>query len=257
MGADPASGILAMVAYSVAGHILAVTAFMLAPRVIPRRPPPPLVLTGQIVTLPPAWSRPPTGGAPAAAPEPAPAPSPRPAAPEPPKPEPEPKPKPPRARKPEVIPPEPGKPRADTPEPPRGPDRGPAKAEPEPGPAAPIPEGVGLAAGGAETGTGIPSISSSVFPYEWYRTTMVNLIRSRWSRPVTPGLTQPLRCSIAFVIGKNGAVGDVAVAASSGFGPLDQSAHRAVLESSPLPPLPYQYTAESVRAELIFELTPD
>jgi protein TonB len=121
----------------------------------------------------------------------------------------------------------------------------------------PLPEGVGLSAGAADPGTGIPSITSAVFPYDWYRTTIVNLIRSRWRRPVTPGLIQPLRCAVSFVVARNGALGDVAVSASSGFAPLDLSAQRAVVEAGPLPPLPFQYTAESVRAEIIFELTPD
>ena len=87
--------------------------------------------------------------------------------------------------------------------------------------------------------------------------TLVNQIRSRWNRPLTPGLVEPLRCAVEFVISSGGQVSDVALSMPSGFPPLDDSAVRAVLDSEPLPPLPYQYTTPSVRAEMIFELTPD
>jgi len=247
LGAEPATGLMAMVGYSIAGHMVAFIGFILAPHMIPTVPPPPLILSGEIVTMPSVAARP-TAPPPAAA---------KPASPAKPAEKPAPKPEPPR-RKPEIIPPEPGKPKPEKKEPPER-----TKAQPgtetgkAPQPAGPIPEGVGLITGAEGSISGIPSITSEVFPYEWYRATIVNLIRSRWRRPVTPGLTQALRCSVSFVIAQNGTVSDVAVATSSGFSALDQSAHRAVVESSPLPSLPFQYVSASVRAELIFELTPD
>ena len=245
LGAEPQIGILAMVLYSAAAHVVFLGLIFLGPHFLPQRPRPPLILVGQIVSPPPA-----AVAGPPAAPRTAPA---APAA----KPQPPPAPK----RQPESVPPEPGKPRAKaTPE-----AKSPPKPEPPSRPAATeapsaaagaVPQGVGLAGGGGDA-SGVPSITSTVFPYDWYRTTMVNLIRARWRRPVTPGLTAPLRCSLSFLIARNGSVSEVALAAGSGFSPLDESALRAVTEAGPLPPLPYQYTSESVRAELVFELTPD
>ncbi|HZE89555.1 MAG TPA: energy transducer TonB, partial [Verrucomicrobiae bacterium] len=165
----------------------------------------------------------------------------------------------------DVVPVEPDKPKPPKKEevtkPSHGTDDGeehaPAKPAAAPSPAAgPIAEGVGLAAPAGDP-SGVPSLNSAAFPYDWYRATIVNLIRSRWRRPVTPGLASPLRCSVSFLISKSGALSDIAIAASSGFGTLDLSALRAVTEASPLPQLPYQYTSESVRGELVFELTPD
>ena len=54
LGPDPGSGIMAMVGYSLAGHVVALVLLILAPRIIPHRPPPPLVLTARIVSLPQA-----------------------------------------------------------------------------------------------------------------------------------------------------------------------------------------------------------
>jgi TonB family protein len=250
-----------MVGYSIAGHVVALIVILFAPRVMPHAPLPPTILTGEIVSLPPP------AGAPQAPPAARPAaPSPSPAPVEKPKPKEtikEPPPPPRKIR--EIVPPEPGKPKApkvdETKRPRPGTEESaPAKPQaetPKPAaPASPIPEGVGFATPGGETG-GIPSINSAAFPYDWYRTTIVNLIRSRWRRPLTPGLTQPLRCAVSFVISRDGGVSGVTIASPSGFDTLDQSALQAVTDSNPLPKLPYQYTSDSIRGDLIFELTPD
>ncbi len=254
LGAEPSTGILAMVGYSALAHVLALILAVFAPRIIPRRPPPPLLLTAQIVSLP--SSGPPAP--PAAAAQPTPTEraeeaaarvarkerKPEPIPPEPDKPKPPPRKEPPRKR------PEPPPAPAET-----APDAGRGGAEPQP--AGPLTEGIGLGAGGDDAGTGIPSITSASFPYRYYRTTIVNLIRARWQRPLTPGLTESLRCAVSFVIARNGDVSDVTVSVPSGLDALDASAMQAVLQAGPLPPLPYQYVSPSVRAELIFELTPD
>jgi len=263
LGPEPVFGLPAMVGYSAFAHLVALIVLLVAPRVLPHKPPPPSILLGQIVSLPPPAGIP-AGrpSAPAAAPTKPPEAVKPPAkskAPEPPK-----EPEPPVRKKPaEVVPPEPGKekPKKEEPKKPAPNTRGAGSTEearPEPAPAstAPIPEGIGLATAGGEVG-GIPSINSAAFPYDWYRTTMVNLIRSRWRRPVTPGLTQSLRCSVSFVISRGGGVSDVTLTSSSGFSTLDASAVRAVSDSNPLPQLPYQYTSDSIRADLVFELTPD
>jgi hypothetical protein len=52
LGTEPSTGILAMASYSALAHILALILIVFAPRMIPRQPPPPLLLTAQIVSLP-------------------------------------------------------------------------------------------------------------------------------------------------------------------------------------------------------------
>lgn len=269
LGTEPGGGILGMVGYSIAGHILFLFLLVFLPRVIPHQPPMPAVLTASIVSMP--ASAPPGAPPPKAAPE-GPTPEERaeiaarkervvkkPPEEKPPEKKAEPAPKPDKT----VPPPPDAKKKRKKKEPPRPepvPEtkEAPSKAQPEqaPGPAGPISQGVGLGAG-SESESGIPSINSASFPYQYYRTTLVNLIRSHWNRPLTPGLTSPLRCAVAFVISKSGQVSDVGLSVPSGFPPLDDSAVDAVLEAAPLPPLPYQYSTPSVRAEMIFELTPD
>jgi protein TonB len=244
----PDTRIMGMVGYSVAGHIVFLLLMLFLPRVIPREPPPPVLLTAQIVSLPDQQ----VGGAPP--PEPVRSgPTPEERAEEAAR----------EARKREApeAPPLPDKPKPPQRNKPKPPAAKPVTkkevAKPEPAPATPLTQGVGLGAGTPDTGSGVPSVSSASFPYQYYRTIMVNLIRSRWSRPLTPGLAEPLRCAVAFVISKNGQISNVSLSVPSDFPPLDDSAVRAVLDTNPLPPLPYQYTTSSVRAELIFELTAD
>ena len=105
---------------------------------------------------------------------------------------------------------------------------------------------------------GIPSIGSSAFPYDYYRSSLVAILQSNWRRPVAPeGLTRTATCRVQFTILKSGIVQDARVAQASGNEALDQSALRAVYNSNPLPPLPFQYGQSSVSAEVVFELTPD
>jgi TonB family protein len=274
----PDGGILKMVGWSVAGHIAFTIIFIFLPRVLPHTPPPPLLMTASIVSAsdlqpsggPPAPRAATTGPTPeeraheaeeAAKEVPKPVPPPK-KEPEPPKP---PDPAPAKKKAAEAIkpvkadpstPPPPGakkqeKEEAASPAPVAQPE------QPAVSPAAPLQEGVGLGASGGDGSTGVPSITSNQFPFQYYRTILVANIRSRWNRPLTPGLREPLRCAVAFVISRGGQVSGVSLSVPSGFPPLDESAVRAVLDSNPLPPLPYQYTTSSVSAEIIFELTAD
>jgi periplasmic protein TonB len=116
----------------------------------------------------------------------------------------------------------------------------------------------GISLGGASTAGGIPSIGSSAFPYDYYRGSLVALLQSNWRRPVAPeGLGTTLTCRVQFTILKSGIIQDPHLAVSSGNEALDRSALRAVYDSNPLPPLPFQYAQASVSAEVVFELTPD
>ena len=118
--------------------------------------------------------------------------------------------------------------------------------------------GAAISFGGGTGAGGIPSIGSSAFPYEYYRSSLAAILQSNWRRPVAPeGLDKTITCRIQFTILKSGIIQDPRVAQTSGNESLDQSALRAVYNSNPLPPLPFQYAQASVSAEVVFELTPD
>ena len=87
------------------------------------------------------------------------------------------------------------------------------------------------------------------FPYTIYIDRMKNLIGAHWYRPqVTAGATTTIR----FVIDRDGAIRDATVETESGNGTFDRAALRAVLESSPLPPLPFGYAGTYLGVHLTF-----
>lgn len=162
-----------------------------------------------------------------------------------------------------TVPPPPGKPKQKAPLRPPEPDTSephegkiPA-AEPEQAPSgASSPAGISL--GGSIGAGGVPSLGSSAFPYDYYRSSLVAILQSNWRRPVAPdGLRELVSCRVQFTIMKSGIVQDARIFAPSGNEALDQSALRAIYDSTPLPPLPIQYGHASVSAEVMFELTPD
>lgn len=249
--------------WSAAGHFIAIIVFSLIPR-FTTPPPMPHATIAEIIPasalLPPA----PPGGDP----EPRraePTPSERAEAareaardPEPPPPEPK---KPVERAKPQKKKPDPT-----VPPPPDEKPKEPPAPEPEPdpgqghGPETPstATTGPGITLGGAVGPGGIPSIGSSAFPYDYYRSSLVAILQSNWRRPVAPdGLAEPVSCRVQFTILKSGIIQDARISAPSGNDALDQSALRAVFDSNPLPPLPFQYGQGSVGAEVVFELTSD
>jgi TonB family protein len=142
------------------------------------------------------------------------------------------------------------------------PEEQPREEEPQGGGEEPEPAGKapdhGISFGGGGGAGGIPSIGSSAFPYDYYRSSLVSVLQSNWRRPVAPdGLTRSVSARVQFTILKSGIIQDPKLVERSGNEALDQSALRAVYDSNPLPPLPFQYGHASVTAEVVFELTPD
>lgn len=125
----------------------------------------------------------------------------------------------------------------------------PSVATPPPASAAGVP---GVAAGAGQVpigGTGVTGLEGGDFPYTLYIERMNTLIGHRWYRQ--PGTVSPL-ITVRFVIDRDGTIRDAAVETSSGNGTLDRAALRAVLESSPLPPLPFGYTGTYLGVHLTF-----
>jgi TonB family protein len=105
----------------------------------------------------------------------------------------------------------------------------------------------GPAATGAVTTTQPDvAIEGGDFPYTVYIDRMKTLIGTHWFRPVNGTAT------IQFTIDRDGTIRDVKTDASSGSGAFDRAALRAVLESSPLPPLPFGYSGTYLVVHLTF-----
>jgi TonB family protein len=109
----------------------------------------------------------------------------------------------------------------------------------------------------AKPGVAIPAIGSAGvsgleggdFPYTIYIERMRTLIAGKWFRP--QGAADALT-TVYFIIDRDGAIRDAKVEGPSGDGMLDRAALRAVLEASPLPPLPFGYTGSYLGVHLTF-----
>src|SRR5258706_43280 len=87
------------------------------------------------------------------------------------------------------------------------------------------------------------------FPYTIYIDRMKTLIGQRWLRPQAGnGVT----ATVSFVIDRDGTIRDAKNEIPSGNGTFDRAALRAVLEASPLPPLPFGYNGTYLGVHLTF-----
>lgn len=104
----------------------------------------------------------------------------------------------------------------------------------------------GLTTGGGGTG-GYLDVGDFCCPE--YLGTMVQLIQRNWNaKQQVPGQTQ-----MKFTIQRDGTLTGIEVERSSGYFALDQTAHRALLLTGKLPPLPAQYTEPTLTVHLVFD----
>jgi periplasmic protein TonB len=82
---------------------------------------------------------------------------------------------------------------------------------------------------------------------------MTDRISQHWNR-ASVNSSPSQKCHVSFTIARNGTVSNVQVAEPSGNYLLDTSAKRAVLDASPLPPLPAQFERNEVTVDLMFQL---
>jgi len=118
---------------------------------------------------------------------------------------------------------------------------------PSPAPSA-VPANPGLAVP-AIGSAGVTGLEGGDFPYTIYIERMRTLIAGKWFRPQASGESLT---SIYFVIDRDGAIRDAKIERPSGDGIFDRAALRAVLEASPLPPLPFGYTGSYLGVHLTF-----
>lgn len=129
---------------------------------------------------------------------------------------------------------------SETPEPPK-----PVPAAATPGLAGPTVSVSDVPVGG----TGITGLEGGDFPYTVYIDRMLNLIGQRWVRPqVAAGVTT----TVYFVIERDGTLRDIRNETPSGNSAFDRAALRALLESSPLPTLPFNYNGTYLGVHLTF-----
>jgi TonB family protein len=122
---------------------------------------------------------------------------------------------------------------------------------PQPQPAAPqvaakfgVVGGIDIPVGSA----GVTGIEGD-FPYTIYIDRMKMLIGQRWLRPQT---ASGVNTTVSFVINRDGTIRDAKNEILSGNGTFDRAALRAVLEASPLPPLPFGYNGTYLGVHLTF-----
>jgi protein TonB len=96
--------------------------------------------------------------------------------------------------------------------------------------------------------TGVTGLDAD-FPYTIYVERMKSLIGQRWLRPQVGNGTV---ATISFTIDRDGTIRDAKNEISSGNGTFDRAALRAVLEASPLPPLPFGYNGTYLGVHLTF-----
>ena len=97
-------------------------------------------------------------------------------------------------------------------------------------------------------GSGVTGLEGGDFPYPIYIDRMHTLIGQKWLRPQISNATT----TIYFVIDRDGTVRDAKVETSSLSPTFDRAALRAVLESTPLPPLPFGYGGTYLGVHLTF-----
>jgi len=120
-------------------------------------------------------------------------------------------------------------------------------------PAAPASErpGTGGPVGtGGSVGVGGATFDQPDFNYSYYVERMLVTIGMNWFKPAE---SVPISPMIRFRIERDGTISDPQVERSSGLPFVDRAALRAVVASSPLPPLPQEFGGRYLGVHLIFE----
>ncbi len=109
----------------------------------------------------------------------------------------------------------------------------------------------GAAAGaGGSAGIGGFKIDQADFKYPVYIERMVAIMSLNWFKPAQIVQTNPV---VHFQIERDGTITDPRLVISSGLPFVDRAALRAVLASSPLPPLPSEYPGPHLGIQVVFE----
>jgi protein TonB len=103
---------------------------------------------------------------------------------------------------------------------------------------------------GGNVGVSGARLDNADFKYSYYIERMLVSIGMNWFKPAQAGEVSPV---IHFRIEKDGTISDASVERSSGLPFVDRAALRAVVTSSPLPPLPSEYGGSQLGVHLKFD----
>jgi TonB family protein len=110
--------------------------------------------------------------------------------------------------------------------------------------------GGGPIGAGGNVGVAGATLDDADFKYSYYIERMLVAIGMNWFKPAQAGTVSPV---VHFKIERDGTISDATVERSSGLPFVDRAALRAVLTSSPLPPLPSEYGGSQLGVHLKFE----
>ena len=108
----------------------------------------------------------------------------------------------------------------------------------------------GPAGTGGTAGIGGATFDQPDFHYSYYVERMLVTIGMNWFKPAE---SVPISPMIRFRIERDGTISDPQLERSSGLPFVDRAALRAVMASSPLPPLPQEFSGRYLGVHLIFE----
>ncbi len=106
---------------------------------------------------------------------------------------------------------------------------------------------------GSPSGVGALTLDVSDFPYAWYLRQVQQKIETQWQRQSV--INEPARKPVVFVeIQRNGSIRIPKITESSGNSLYDQAVVRAIVEASPFPPLPQDWSKPSLGVLMRFNL---
>jgi periplasmic protein TonB len=122
-----------------------------------------------------------------------------------------------------------------------------------------VPTGTAQVPGAAAPGVNMQGQGGGDFAlrYGWYVDAVRRKISQNWLQStIDPGVraARAAKCTFTFSIARDGTVKDIRVMQTSGNYSMDTSAQRALLSSSPMPPLPGDYSGSSVNVTFDFDL---
>ena len=110
--------------------------------------------------------------------------------------------------------------------------------------------------GGTTAGMGFSGSGGGDFGgrFPWYVDAVRNRVSSNWLQSsIDPALRWAPRAIVTFDILRNGTVANVQILQSSTNASVDSSAVRAIMGSSPVNPLPNEYSGQKVSVEFYFD----
>jgi TonB family protein len=110
--------------------------------------------------------------------------------------------------------------------------------------------GAAAAGAGGSAGIGSLQLDQADFKYPVYIEQLVRIISMNWFKPAQSVQTSPV---VHFQIQRDGTIIEPRVVTTSGLPFVDRAALRAVIASSPLPPLPAEYGGPHLGIQVVFE----